>query len=128
MNQSVIPENEFDKLLHLVEILRGHFSKIYSKSERELIRLRRARDREGFDALKAVRAEMRREYDEALDLIAEKLITPEQLMKTRKKLREAADKAYKFLKDIKEINAGLEDFKKAAEFLSKLVGDLRVFL
>lgn len=121
-------ETEFDRLMKTVKILRGHFSKIYGEIEAELIRLRFKRDRAGHTKLNNVRRKMRADYDEALGVIAERITSVEQLKYTRGVLRGAADKAYKFVDEMRRVKKTIDQFSKAAGFLSSLLKALRKHL
>lgn len=121
-------DREFDRLMNTVKILRGHFSKIYGEIEAELIRLRFKGDRAGHAKLNDVRRRMREDYDDALGLIADKITSVAQLKQTRSVLRGAADEAYKFVDEMRRVKKRIDQFAKAAGFLSDLVKALRKYL
>lgn len=121
-------DREFDRLMKTVKILRGHFSKIYGEIEADLIRLRFARDRKGHTKLNNVRRKMRTDYDAALGLIADEITSVEQLKRTRNVLRGAADKAFKFVEQMRRVKKTIDQFAKAAGFLSELLKGMKKIL
>ncbi len=71
---------------------------------------------------------MHAQHKAALDLIAEKLTTPQQLITTRKFLRVEADKANAFVKQLQQIKMSLDKLAEVAGFLTELVKGLMVIL
>ena len=121
-------DREFDRLMKTVKILRGHFSKIYGEIEADLIRLRFAKDRKGHTKLNNVRRKMRADYDDALGLIADRITSVDQLKRTRNVLRGAADKAFKFVEQMRRVKKTIDQFAKAAGFLSELLKGMQKIL
>lgn len=121
-------DREFDRLMKTVKILRVHFSKIYGEIEADLIKLRFARDRKGHTKLNNVRRKMRADYDECLGLIADKITSVEELKRTRSVLRGAADKAFHFVEQMRSIKKTIDQFAKAAGFLSELLRGMKKIL
>ena len=121
-------DREFERLMKTVKILRGHFSKIYGEIEADLIRLRFKKDRAGHTKLNNVRRKMRSDYDDALGLIANKITTVDELRRTRNVLRGAADKAFKFVAQMRKVKTTIDQFAKAAGFLTDLLKGLQKIL
>lgn len=121
-------DREFERLMKTVKILRGHFSKIYGEIEADLIRLRFKRDRAGHTKLNNVRRKMRSDYDDALGLIANQITTVDELRRTRAVLRGAADKAFQFVEQMRKVKKTVDQFAKAAGFLSDLLKGLQKIL
>ncbi|WP_299842703.1 hypothetical protein [uncultured Roseovarius sp.] len=121
-------DREFERLMQTVRVLRGHFSKIYGEIEADLIRLRFKRDRAGHTKLNNVRRKMREDYDKALELIANQITSVEELKRTRSVLRSAADQAFKFVDEMRRVKKTIDQFAKAAGFLSDLLGALKKIL
>ncbi|MEM6579275.1 MAG: hypothetical protein AAF678_12365 [Pseudomonadota bacterium] len=118
-------DKEFDKLMKTVKILRKHFSEIYGEIEEELVRLRFKKDKRNFDKLNRIRRKMRSDYDESLGLIGAQITSIEQLTQSRNLLRGAADEAFKFVKQMRKIKKTIDDFAKAAGFLSGVLKGLK---
>ncbi|GIT88885.1 hypothetical protein [Roseobacter sp. OBYS 0001] len=115
----------FDKLMDTVRILRTHYSKVASLAEQEMLKAKIKGDTATANGYKNTLDAMSKDHDTALSLIADQLTTPDELRKSRKALRDAADKAHKFITTLQKTKMTLDKLTKAAGFLTTLVTDLQ---
>lgn len=124
MPAAVVQGPSFEKLLDTVEILRKHYAVIVARADTLAFRLHVRGDMAGFRDVRALRQRMREDHDRALDLIADKLTSPDELMATRHALTKAKRDAHDFIKRLQRIEMTLRDLQKATQFLASLVTNL----
>ena len=125
---SIANHKDFDKLMDTVHVLRSHYSTIATKVEREKLKAQIRGQTDKAAEYGKLLKKMQSDHDKALDLIGDKLTTPEQLQATRRELRSAADTAHKFIQSIKKATLTVKKVTEAAGFLTTLVTDLRKIL
>ncbi|MEM6824993.1 MAG: hypothetical protein AAF566_07770 [Pseudomonadota bacterium] len=128
MSQAAIQGPAFDDMLKTIEILRGHYARVVAKADTLALRLHVKGKIDDFKKVRSLRNKMREEHDAALDLIADKLTTPDELKKTRAALNEAKKKAHKFVKSLKSKALTLKTLAEASGFLTTLVKRLAAIL
>ena len=128
MGNGITSTPQFERLMKTAEILDGHYSDVTKKAQTARITAALKGDRTTADRYTAILANMRDHHATALDLIADKLTTPNQLRATRRALREAADEANGFVKQLQKVRISIDMLEKAAGFLSGLVTRLTTIL
>ena len=123
---SITTDPNYNKLMTTVRVLDTHYSKVASIARRALLDAQFRNEKQTAKSYRKILRKMSADHEEALDIIADKLTTPEQLQATRKALRGAADKAYVFLEKLKKTKITLDNLTEAAQFLTQLVKDIRV--
>lgn len=125
---SVTNNPNYSRLMATVRVLDTHYSTLAGMARRQLLDSKIRGDNataKGFqDALK----KLSDDHEKALKLIANKLTEVSQLQATRKALREAADKAHKFVKKLRSVKLTLDKMTEVANFLTGLISDLRRIL
>ena len=115
---------DFDKLMQTVGVLRTHYSTLARMAEAEMLKARIRGDITSAEAYRGLLEQMSADHRTALDLIAEQITSVDELQKTRRAIRAAADEAHDFVADLKKTQLTLAKLKDAANFLTKLVAQL----
>lgn len=122
---TISKHKDFDKLMDTVRILRTHYSKMANLAEQEMLKAKIKGDIAKANGYKKTLDAMSRDHDTALSLIADHLTSPDKLRKTRKALRNATNKAHKYISALKKTKMTLDTITKAAGILTTLVTDLK---
>lgn len=122
---AISSHKDFDKLMDTVRILRVHYSNVANRAEQEMLKAKIKGDGATAAQYKSILRKMSDDHDTALSLIADKLTTPEELQKTRKELRSAANSAHGFIKKLKTAKLTVQKLEGAAKFMTLMVTQLR---
>jgi len=122
---TISSHDDFDKLMDTVRILRTHYSKVANLAEQQMLKAKIKGDTATADSYRNKLDAMSRDHDTALSLVADQLTTPDELIETRKALRDAASRAHKFITGLNNAKLTLDKLTKVAGFLTTLVKDLK---
>lgn len=119
---------EFEALMQRARVLRGHFDKADRAAEMLMIGARRAGDWDRFDQVRDMRRGLYDAYAEAMELIADRLTTPDQLRATRRALEGTRKAAWDFVTRMEDARATLEEVSAVLALMTDLLGTLKEIL